>query len=429
MTYDEVTLFRNFMRSKGILNNFEYLYDHHKFSNKTIDKYYDSVMAEDVILSAFDFSGTANTIYNFKYWKDMHAKWMIKLNEFRKTGKTEISTVLCPQCKRSLPESAFAFKTNGLRHKHCMECESGEFARKKKQDRLRRAENEKEILSIVQAKTTKVCGHCGQRKPLDDFYPDADSEDGKQDWCRKCQEELSSISDDCDTNNGITDEDSVLSPDSKSTLYAPKLGEYDATLHLYKLARNCIVFNSVLSSQIFAANYTKCYVNSDRQNRVFLIFNHHSGHNITRKKFKNELAAVNSVDICRLLVEKFKLTYENTYYLHISRNLAAKNDLITIEILQVRTSQEYYSIALRKENNISKGYVKSTGQNDEKPEKPHNEKVSVPHTQASQKLSADSLIKQLIDDGTVTEKDLASFLFTKGWKLQKPTTVYEEFNL
>jgi len=35
---------------------------------------------------------------------------------------------------------------------------------------------------------TKRCSHCGQRKPLGDFYPD-NTRDRHQSWCKKCMAE------------------------------------------------------------------------------------------------------------------------------------------------------------------------------------------------------------------------------------------------
>lgn len=148
MTYDEITLFRKFLEGKGVLNNFEYFYANHRFKKISIDAYYEQTQAEDVILDAFDMSAAGNTIFNFQYWKKLDERWQRKLDEFRETGKiTEALTVKCGQCGRVLPRSAFNIKTNGLLHKHCKECESGEYARRQKE--LKKALAEKENLQRV----------------------------------------------------------------------------------------------------------------------------------------------------------------------------------------------------------------------------------------------------------------------------------------
>lgn len=134
MTYDEITLFRKFLNGKGVTNNFEYFYANHRFEKIGIDDYYGKVSAENVILDAFDMGSAGNTIFNFKYWKSLDEKWQRKLREFRLTGKmVEEATVKCAHCCRVLPKSAFLYRSNGLLHKHCKECESGEWDRKKKE--------------------------------------------------------------------------------------------------------------------------------------------------------------------------------------------------------------------------------------------------------------------------------------------------------
>lgn len=134
MTYDEITLFRRFMGDKGTLNNFEYFYSKHRFQPVSIDAYYEQTQAEDVILNAFDMSAGGNSIFNWQYWKKLDERWQRRLQEFRDTGKiNEEATIKCSQCKRILPKSAFLLRSNGLLHKHCKECESGEYARRMKE--------------------------------------------------------------------------------------------------------------------------------------------------------------------------------------------------------------------------------------------------------------------------------------------------------
>ena len=83
MTYDEITLWRRFMQSKATLNNFEYLYHSHRFDKRDLEQYLEETDAEDVLLSAFDFSGAGNTIFGYQYWKNLDEKWQAKLNSYR----------------------------------------------------------------------------------------------------------------------------------------------------------------------------------------------------------------------------------------------------------------------------------------------------------------------------------------------------------
>lgn len=240
MTYDETTLFTKFMQGKGVLNNFTYLFDSHKFDKRDLNTYLDEVAAEDVILSAFDFTGAGNTIFGFKYWKDIDQKWQAKLTEFRNTGilTADEAQVYCPHCQRVLPRTAFATKSNGVLHKHCRECEGGKWDKEKKEREKAEKEAEKQAKAIKQLekeiaekqaklerlsaqepvaeptgkiltnnraesarreiaegqanldKTTKVCGHCGKRKLRSEFYKSDSSEDGLQEYCKTCQTEL-----------------------------------------------------------------------------------------------------------------------------------------------------------------------------------------------------------------------------------------------
>ena len=151
MTYDEITLWRRWMQGKGMLNNFEYLYNSHRFDKRELDEFLEDVAAEDVILSAFDFSGAGNTIFSFKYWKDLDSKWQLRLREFRDNGDMiEAQTVVCINCKRRLPRSAFAMTNKGLLHKHCKECESGEWARQKREAEKQKKDKERLEKEIAQ---------------------------------------------------------------------------------------------------------------------------------------------------------------------------------------------------------------------------------------------------------------------------------------
>lgn len=145
MTYDEITLFRRFLTDKGTLNNFEYFYANHRFKPVTIDAYYENVEAEDAILEAFDMGAAGNSIFNFQYWKKLDEKWQRKLEDFRETGKLNMaeSKVYCPHCKRMMPKSSFRYNSKGQLHKHCMECEDGEWDRKRKEEEKEAKEQEK----------------------------------------------------------------------------------------------------------------------------------------------------------------------------------------------------------------------------------------------------------------------------------------------
>ena len=524
MTYDEITLWRRFMQGKGVLNNFEYLYREHKFDKRELDQYLEDVQAEDVILSAFDFTGAGNSIFGFKYWKDMDQKWQVKLTEYRETGNLgeQPAQVYCKHCGRLLPYTAFAITTKGLLHKHCKECEGGEWDRKRieqekaekekekqekamrqlekeiaeKQAKLERlaagqepveplsnketvnnrAESAKLLIEQGQAnldKTTKVCAHCGKRFNKSHFAPSDTSEDGLQSWCIKCQTAAFNVSNEADKKAEkeariakeqsymvvkATDDDEAkpaaaekqkpaIKPIKPDKLTAPKLGEYDATLH-YKQGQKSLTLNATLSAQIRDGQFTKCYLNIDRQHHVFLLFNRVEGANITgASNLATQLLNVCSSDISRQLADRFHLTLGENYYLHITKNLSKRDDFLTVEVLQARTREEYVAIAQRRED-VAKGKIPPFEAEDDNPTEgraacPTEDRLVKP-TEASpvvpqpatpemplidfaQTITAsskpDDILDYLIDNGHVTERDLATYLHQKGWELQEPVIV------
>ena len=500
MTYDETILWQRFMQSKTDLNNFTYLYDHHKFDKRSLEEYLEDVAAEDVILSAFDFSGAGNTIFGFKHWKELNEKWMLKLTEFRNSGSLEIEEqkMYCPHCGRLLPRSAFATKSNGVLHKHCKECEGGiwdkqkkerekeEKEREKQEKAMRqlekeiaekqaklerisagiepvtspdetttinnRAETAKQQIAEGQAnlnKTTKVCSHCGKRKLKSEFPANPASEDGLDAWCKTCQTTATSVSAEADSKQER--EEHKPAPIKPDKLTAPKLGEYDATLH-YKKGQKSITFNAVLSKQIRDGEFTKCYLNPDRNHRQFLIFNRAEGANITgASSMAQSLLNVNSAEIVRALAARFGLEEGDNYYLHITKNLAPKADVITVEVLKVRTREEYARIAEKREEARKNGEDIPEYEDYEERQEPSRPgelittddsvqedapilefaDITDPVVAAGKKKTPAEILQGIVDKGLLTEHDIAAFLFHKGWELHEPVVVtkHKKFSL
>lgn len=532
MTYDEITLWRRWMQGKSILNSFEYLYKSHRFDKRDLDQYLEDIAAEDVILSAFDFSGAGNTIFSFKYWKEIDRKWQARLREFRDNGNMmEAPMVLCLNCKRMLPRSAFDYTAKGVLHKHCRECEGGEWARKQKElekqkkeqearekavrqlekeiaekqaklERLstgmepatppegkvienNRAETARQQIAEGQAnldKTTKVCEHCGSRKLRSEFYPSDTSEDGLQSWCKKCQDAASNVSAQADwlterkakmeERIAKTEEPKVKEEEPKEEkavpevntppamsdrrLIAPKLGEHDITLH-YKKNQKSLTFNAALSQQIRDGQYTKCYLNPDRNMRQFLILNRVEGSNITGTSTMTQaLLNVTSADIVRALAARFNLDEGDNYYLHVTKNLSKVSEFMTLEIIKARTREEYIRLVERREQVASGGLVPGEDipeyetfvQAPEKPapeETPANVGTVEDSTDApllefdftepgsGKPMSAEQVLQAVLDRHLATEMDIAAFLYNRGWKLEQPVVItktnYKKFSI
>ena len=446
MTYNETILWRRFMQSKGVLNNFEYLYRSHRFDKRDLDQYLDETDAEDVILSAFDFTGAGNTIFGFKYWKDMDEKWQVKLRDFRQNGEIEPEDkVYCPHCKRTLPKSSFSYNSKGQLHKHCKECESGQWDKQKKEQEKEERERQKQeeetrklqwevaVKESWLQKTSKVCAHCGKRKLRSEFAPSDTTEDGLQSFCKACQSGLESASNHVDNMETKKEE----KPASLERLTAPKLGEYDATLH-YKSAQKSITFNATLSELLQKGQFTKCYLNSDRTHRQFLIFNRVEGANIVGVSSRaSMLLGINSAEICRTLATRFNLTMGDNYYLHITRNLSRRDEIVTIEVLAVRSRDEYVTIAQRRDGKEPVEEPKpepvNVAPSPSKVEEEEAPKRDIPLLDfgdgSTAPPTAESLINTLIERHLCTEQDFAAYLYKQGWKLQEPVRSYKKFTL
>ena len=520
MTYDETTLFWRFMQDKGMKQNYEYFYANHRFDKRTLEEFLEQTDAEDAILSAFDICAAPNTIFSPKYWQTLNEKWFKRLEEYRADGRMiDEPTVTCMHCGRLLPRSAFAVTTKGQLHKHCRECETGEWDRRRKEEeaaakekerqekeikvlekeiaekqaRLERLSAEKQARlerfsaeQLAQAemeaaaeeaklgKTTKVCDHCGQRKLRSEFDESGTSPDGLQSWCRECQTAAARISTESDIvyerqqKAEAAEKPAATAEQADATKYSPKLGEHDATLH-YKPESRKIVFNAVLSAYIYTSGMTKCYLESRRDGRQFLVFNNAEGANVTWVTTKtSRLAQVCSTAHCRQIAEYFHLAIGELYYLHVTKNLSKTQDVINIEIKQVHTREEYAAIAARREEEQKAGrpvpgedipeYETPAGgdaplidfsETEPEPEpEPAQKKPDVritsgvtkspfgfalrsrtdPSVSQSLKIPLSGrkpaeLLQQLIDRNHLTEDDIAAFLYNKGWKLQKPVVV------
>lgn len=332
-----------------------------------------------------------------------------------------------------------------------------------------RAESARREIAEGQAnlnKTTKVCGHCGKRKLRTEFYASDSSEDGLQEYCKTCQTELLAAAEEAQRK---TDEQRKLEieiaereaevqrmkaeqeaakpkPIKPDKLTAPKLGEYDATLH-YKQNQKSLTLNATLSAQIREGEFSKCYLNIDRSKHAFLIFNRVEGANVTgASTLTQTLLNVTSADIARTLAARFDLDLGDNYYLHITKNLSKKDEFLTVEVLQARSREEYIKIAERREL-AAKGkippyeaeepepavsVVPETRNNDitelrNNEDKDTQEPTVEPLLDFSDSnldlRDKDSIINFLIEYGYLTERDLAAYLHQKGWELQEPVIV------
>ena len=331
-----------------------------------------------------------------------------------------------------------------------------------------RAESVRREIAEGQAnlnKTTKVCGHCGKRKLRTEFYASDSSEDGLQEYCKTCQTELLAAAEEAQRKADeqrkleieIAEREAEVQrmkaeqeaakpkPIKPDKLTAPKLGEYDATLH-YKQNQKSLTLNATLSAQIREGEFSKCYLNIDRSKHAFLIFNRVEGANVTgASTLTQTLLNVTSADIARTLAARFDLDLGDNYYLHITKNLSKKDEFLTVEVLQARSREEYIKIAERREL-AAKGKIPPYEAEEEPavsviPETRNNDITELRNNEdkdtqepAVEPLldfsdsnldlrDKDSIINFLIEYGYLTERDLAAYLHQKGWELQEPVIV------
>lgn len=317
MTYDEITLFRKFLTGKGVVNNFEYFYANHRFERISIDEYYEQVMAEDVILNAFDMGAAGNSIFNFKYWKSLDERWQRKLQEFRQTGKiTEEATVKCGQCGRVLPKSAFLLRSNGLLHKHCKECESGEYAKRQKE--LKKAWEEKENLQRVNSSAEQA-----RKKEIEHALNYAANLDARLEK----EQEQPIIT----TNQPKKMEDFTFFDFEKKSSLANSIGPNKFAIN-NKRGNYTVVMNIEDSKAIIDANLMRLRLRQDNiTGALHFVFNSTVGATCVIKNKRNVTIA--NKELVEFLVKA--LGYSNTserVLVDISDNLSRTRDYVTFLI-------------------------------------------------------------------------------------------------
>lgn len=313
MTYDETTLFRNFMKSVNMLNNFEFLYGQYKLSDLNIIDYYDEANPEVVITTAFDFS--KSRIFSYQYWKNLEDKWRQVLENFRKNGeRIEKPLVCCAKCGQMKPESEFRVRNNGLLHKFCIQCEGGK---------------------PLELKDTKVCARCGMEKPLDEFNSSPSSRDGKSSYCKECAKELARES----YNKSKKKQQPIESDEMEDFTFYDFDGNSDkrkihkgTAVVMFKSEHNkYLLFGKTETEEIKKRGLIKMRVRVDNiTGEIHFVFNKEHGAkavNIERNlKFTN-------TDLVVFLMEHLNLgKKEGRYIINIGENLSRTNEFITYKV-------------------------------------------------------------------------------------------------
>lgn len=332
MTYNEITLFRRFMTNKGVLNNFEYLFENHRFEQKTIEQYYDDVTADLVIMTAFDFSKCSHTIFNYAYWEKIDQKWQYCLKMFREEGKMENPpTLRCAKCGKMKPLTDFNLGKKLVPHKYCKECEG----------------------SLVSAKVSsqgttikpimKVCPHCGKTKKIDEFYAKSDAKDGHQTYCKECMREHGRL------RSGTTGESKQI--ESTTTKDNEKMEDFtffdfdkkspvrDRTIEPGKAAINYkktgayLSFGITESLDIIKGNLLKMRVRVDNiTGAMHFVFNKDQGATAAIRNKRN-ITLMNK-QLVDFLMERLHLEAKDgqRYLINIGKNMSNAEGFITYNV-------------------------------------------------------------------------------------------------
>lgn len=315
MTYDETTLFRNFLRNKGILNNFEFFYQHHRFDKKSIVEFYDDTPAEQVIMTAFDFSKSQNTIFGYKYWDDINEKWLKVLKSFYENNKKIDNTPLvrCGKCGKMLPEKEFRVRKNGLLHKFCITCEGGK---------------------PLEKKDTKVCARCGEEKPLDEFYNQPSSRDGKASYCKECAKELSRetyFNKKEKQSNENNMEDYTFYDFDNSNQDSRIIAEGTAVIY-YRTKNKYLIFGKTESEEILRSGLIKMRVRVDNiTGAIHFLFNKEQG---AASNTKSKNVRFTNSELVEFLMVQLGLERKegSRYIISIGQNLSRTSDFITYKV-------------------------------------------------------------------------------------------------
>jgi hypothetical protein len=315
MTYDETTLFRNFLRNKGILNNFEFFYQHHRFDKKSIVEFYDDTPAEQVIMTAFDFSKSQNTIFGYKYWDDLNTKWLKVLKSFYENNKKIDNTPLvrCGKCGKMLPETEFRVRKNGLLHKFCIACEGGK---------------------PLEKKDTKVCARCGEEKPLDEFYNQPSTRDGKASYCKECVKELSRetyYNKKEKQSNENNMEDYTFYDFDNSNQDSRIIAEGTAVIY-YRTKNKYLIFGKTESEDILRSGLVKMRVRVDNiTGAIHFLFNKDTG---AASNTKSKNVRFTNSELVEFLMVQLGLERKegSRYIISIGQNLSRTSDFITYKV-------------------------------------------------------------------------------------------------
>ena len=265
----------------------------------------------------------------------------------------------------------------------------------------------------------KFCTRCYQLKKTFYFNKEKSRNDGLSPYCKDC-------------TNG------TVSQGTKKVM----------NIHTAVYSQNRIFLSQQLTACLEEKGI-KCCKAINRKGHLFLVFTQNSN-NKNLKHYKHaDACSVSDIDITKTVCRFFKISIEDAFYLHLSKNTSKKEDIFTIEVMKIYTPEVYDSIrfinkdsqplmAQRKNDStlvVSKTWEDMT--DDERynyiAKNFHDPDGIIPDDWNLIDTYCDHFLSTRNPDANITkfETKLASTLVKAGWKLHKPvkTIKYEEFTI
>ena len=259
----------------------------------------------------------------------------------------------------------------------------------------------------------KFCPSCYKLKRVSEFVSNANTPDHLWNYCKACS----------------SDENHTIEMSAHHAVYS----------------QNRIFFSPELAADIKAKGLNSASV-VKRKGHLFLSFAKKTKNRNLKWYKRNDGFSVSDLTVSKAVCSFFKVTVEDAFYLHISRNTSKKSDMVTVEVMKMYSTEDMKNIKFVKRDTLAKEGLVT------KKEEPEKKGYTLP----TKKEKFADFFEQVCDDLDISCLDMSAFclcylkekqshepsndlelLFKEcafllkdaGWKLQQPVKVvkYEEF--
>ena len=112
------------------------------------------------------------------------------------------------------------------------------------------------------------------------------------------------------------------------------LGDSELSINYYNGSYGQMHINRKLSNEIISNGLLRCYV-TKMDDKIFLTFESEKGRKVTKYKSDNNHCIVCSSVVWGAILEHFRISDMGRYRVKLSKNLAKKDGVITIQIVSV----------------------------------------------------------------------------------------------